>query len=110
MTQWIKGPALSLQRLGVAAVAQIQSLALELPHAVEVAKKQKQNKGAFFPLDPWVLGCWKKIEVHFQYRQIVNSMQMTAGLRSILGHVVIDSKLHIRYDFSLCYLPGVLPS
>ena len=39
LAQWVKDPALSLQGLGVAAIAQAQSLARELPHAVGVAKK-----------------------------------------------------------------------
>ena len=39
VVQRVKDPALSLQGLGVAAIAQAQSLARELPHAVGVPKK-----------------------------------------------------------------------
>ena len=42
--QWVKDPTLSLQWLWVAAVAQVQSLAQELPHIMGMTKTSKQNK------------------------------------------------------------------
>ena len=45
VVQWAKDPALSLLFVAqVIATAQIQSLARELPHALDVAKTNKQTK------------------------------------------------------------------
>ena len=42
--QQIKNPALPLRQLQISAVAQVQSLALDLPHAMGVAKRKKEKK------------------------------------------------------------------
>ena len=54
MAQWIKDPVLSLEQLGVAAVAWIRSPAWEFPYATGVAKKiKKQITKQYIKTDFW---------------------------------------------------------
>ena len=54
VAQWIKDPVLSLEQLGVAAVAWIRSPAWEFPYATGVAKKiKKQITKQYVKTDFW---------------------------------------------------------
>ena len=43
MAQWVEDPALVTAMAWVTAMAQVQSLAQELPHATDMAKKNKKK-------------------------------------------------------------------